>query len=89
MRPINQNSVFYAPETVPSTPSELPAYLERELFKLKIAIDLLALGHLDRTHVAPTKPRIGDIRLADGTNWNPGAAEGVYCYYNATWNKLG
>lgn len=88
MRTLNQNSVFYAPETVPSAQADLPAYLERELFKIKVAVDLMAAGHLDETHVAPTKPRTGDIRLADGTNWNPGSGRGLYYYQNSAWNPI-
>lgn len=89
MRTINNGSVFYAPEPVPSDPKELPAYIERNNRAIEMAINLLAAGHLDETHVAPVKPRNGDIRLADGTNWNPGSGQGVYAYYNSTWNKLG
>lgn len=88
MRTINNSSVFYAPEQVPANKEDLPAYIERELFKIKVAIDLLALGHLDETHVAPVKPRVGDLKLADGTNWNPGGGQGIYAYYNSAWNKL-
>ena len=88
MRTINNSSVFYAPEQVPTNKEDLPAYIERELFKIKVAIDLLALGHLDETHVAPVKPRVGDLKLADGTNWNPGSGQGIYAYYNSVWNKL-
>ena len=89
MRTINNSSVFYAPDQVPANKDDLPAYLDRELFKVKVAFDLLSLGHLDETHVAPTKPRTGDIRLADGTDWDPGTGQGVYAYYNSAWNKLG
>lgn len=31
----------------------------------------------------------GVVAYADGTTWNPGSGEGVYAYYNSTWNKLG
>lgn len=89
MRPLNQNSVFYVPETPPSDASQLSAYIERELLKVKMAIDLLALGHLDETYVAPTKPRNGDIRYADGTSWNPGGGRGVYVYKGSSWVLLG
>ena len=34
------------------------------------------------------KPRNGDIRYADGTNWNPGSGEGIYAYTNDAWAKL-
>lgn len=92
MRVLNNNSVFYAPEVVPNRPEDLSMYLQKELDKIKVAIDLLALGHLDKTYVAPTKPRDGDIRYADGTSWDPGAGasgEGVFCYYAGVWNRLG
>lgn len=89
MRPNNQNAIFYTPEPIPAETSQLSNYLERELDKLKIAIDLLALGHLDETFVAPTKPRNGDLRYADGTSWNPGAGRGVYVYKGSSWVLLG
>jgi len=89
MRPLNQNTVFYVPETSPSDPNQLSAFIDRELQRVKMAIDLLALGHLDKTYVAPTKPREGDIRLADGTSWNPGSGAGFYGYYGSAWVKLG
>lgn len=64
-------------------------FLLAEFQKIGAAVQALAAGHLDMTHVAPPKPRAGMIRLADGVNWNPGAGQGVYCFYNGTWNKLG
>ena len=89
MRALNNNSVFYIPDPVPAKPEELQMYLQREFDKLERTIELLALGHVDKTHVAPTKPREGDIRLADGTNWNPGYGQGFYGYYGGAWVKLG
>lgn len=89
MRANNQNTVFYNPEQPPSDSAQYSVWIERELYKIKSAIDLLASGHLDQTNVAPTKPRTGDIRLADGTNWNPGSGAGFYGYYGGAWVKLG
>lgn len=89
MRANNQNTVFYHPEPAPTDDVQYRAWLERELQRIKIAIDLLAAGHLDKTYVAPTKPREGDIRLADGTSWNPGSGAGFYGYYGSAWVKLG
>ena len=34
------------------------------------------------THVNPAKPTVGELRYADGTNWNPGGGAGVYEYTN-------
>lgn len=64
-------------------------FLREELKKISYAIQALALGHVDKTTVAPGKPSEGDIRLADGVNWNPGSGQGVYCYYGAAWHLLG
>lgn len=90
MRVRNSSSVFYAASDVPSKPEELPRFMGNELIKIGTAISALADGHLDVTHVAPTKPRNGDIRYADGTNWNPVAGgEGFYGYYASAWHKLG
>ena len=89
MRTLNSNSVFYSPDNVPSDIRDLPRYVQIELDRIKRALDILIAGHLDTTYVEPLKPREGDLRLADGTEWNPGSGQGVYCYYNATWNKLG
>lgn len=89
MRTPNIGTVNYTPGPVPNDPGQLVRYVHEELQRVQYAIQALALGHLDETHVAPTKPRTGDIRLADGTNWNPGTGQGVYAYYNSAWNKLG
>lgn len=83
-------SAMYVPSPVPQDPKYLTRYINDELIKIKIAIDVLASGHVDQVHVAPTKPRDGDFRLADGTNWNPTAGgQGFYGYYNSAWHKLG
>jgi len=41
--------------------------------------------------VLKDKPRAGDIRYADGSDWNPGGTgEGIYFYNSsAAWVKLG
>lgn len=88
MRTINSGTVYYNPEPM-TAGVELNRYVETELFKIRTAITLLAAGHVEKTHVAPVKPKEGDIRLADGTNWNPGAGAGFYGYYNNAWFKLG
>lgn len=37
---------------------------------------------------APIHPYEGQIVIADGTSWNPGAGGGYYGYYNGSWTKL-
>jgi len=89
MRSYNTNSIFYQPGTPPDDPKLLQRFLLEEFIKIQNTLNALIAGHIDMTHVAPTKPRNGDIRLADGTNWNPGSGQGFYGYYNSAWNKLG
>jgi hypothetical protein len=80
----------------------LPDYLFNELNRLGDIIFNVDMLQLSRTNVEPgsvpsagavqrkTKVRDGDIRYADGSNWNPGGTgEGIYAYFNGTWNKLG
>jgi hypothetical protein len=42
-----------------------------------------------KLNAAPAKLFDGLTAFADGTNWNPGAGQGVYTYYAGAWNKLG
>ena len=75
---------------MPSKAEDIPAYLQTELDRISAIISNLADGHFDVSNVAPDRPRTGDIRYADGTNWNPGSAgEGVYIYLSTgAWSKL-
>jgi hypothetical protein len=63
--------------------------LNRQLAVLAGVVNAVEAGHLDMVYVAPGKPRTGDVRLADGTNWNPGSGAGAYIYYAGAWNRLG
>ena len=90
MRTPNLGSVIYAPGIPPQNAADMQRFWLEELQKIKAAIDASAAGHFDVVHIAPDKPRQGDIRYADGTSWNPGSGEGIY-YRNAagSWVKLG
>ena len=80
----------YAPEPVPISKDELSAYLERELRRISaeftVGIDAILLPTL---YVAPSKPREGQVVLADGTSWNPGSGAGFYGYRGGSWRLLG
>lgn len=90
MRTPTKSSVFYAPQSFPTSAEQLPRYLYDELVKIQSAIQALADGHLDMTYAAPAKPRDGDIRYASGApNWNPGSGKGVYYYNGTSWVLLG
>ena len=66
-------------------------YVVNELKRIGDVFFNQATFRLERTNVAPTRPREGDIRYADGTNWNPGSGEGIYFFKKTTsaWVKLG
>lgn len=92
MKTPNIGSIIFSPEgDVPLDPVELQRYLRNIILQLQIALSALVAGHLDKQTVAPTKPRDGDIRYADGTLWNPGSGVGIYYYKGATssWVFLG
>lgn len=79
----------YVPTQPPADVRQLPAWLQAELRALQTALPAADVLRLAPTTRAPVKPRAGEIRLADGTHWNPGAGQGFYGYYNGTWQKLG
>lgn len=91
MRTPNIGSVYYAPADPPTDPEQLQRYLRDEMRKVSIAIQLLALGHLDKSYAVPPKPRDGDIRYADGTTWKPNGTGGAGIWYfnGASWIQLG
>ena len=92
--------VRFNPNPAPVTAEQLPDYLFNELNRLGEIIFNQNLFRLEPTHVAPgtttigvfkDKPRAGDIRYADGSDWNPGGTgEGIY-FFNSSdaWVKLG
>lgn len=79
----------YAPGYPPEALDDLRRFLFDELSKIAGVISQLSAGHIDKSYVVPTKPRDGDIRLADGTSWNPGSGQGLYVYYSTAWHFLG
>tara|TARA_R100001244_G_scaffold8680_2_gene10733 strand:- start:334 stop:621 length:288 start_codon:yes stop_codon:yes gene_type:complete len=81
----------WSPNPAPVAPELLPDYLFNELNKVGDIIFNLDTFRLEETNTVPTKPRDGDIRYADGTNWNPGSGRGIYAYIDdgtPAWEKL-
>lgn len=81
----------YIPEAISSAKSleELTAHVTREFFRISDAITRGLAHEVEFLHVEPIKQYDGLTVGADGTNWNPGAGQGVYTYYAAAWHKLG
>ena len=88
MRTASVSSLFYTPGIPPSDAAEMRRFLFEELGKISAALATLSAGHLDKAYVAPSKPRDGDVRYADGTSWNPGGGSGIYYYNGTSWVKL-
>jgi len=80
----------YEPGAPPVNEEDMGIYVVTELKRLASVVLNQAIFRLERTHVAPDKPRGGDIRYADGSNWDPGSGEGVYFFKESTtaWVKL-
>ena len=75
----------YSPQPLPREEKELPRFFYDELKRISVLLELLASGQIDASNAAPDRPREGMIRLADGTNWNPGHGAGLYVYFNSIW----
>ena len=81
---------IYVPEDFTSDdPKLLSTWVSQELLRISAAFELSLAREVEFLNVEPDKPREGMVCGADGTNWNPGGGQGVYAYYNSTWNKLG
>ena len=90
MRTPSIASVYYVPDNPPTNQEDFNRYVFSQLNKISAAVSLLAAGHIDKTYAAPSKPRDGDIRYADGTTWNPtGAGAGIYYFNGTIWKILG
>ena len=74
---------YYQPGSIPENPNYLGEFVIRELGKLGDIIYNIAKLRSEKIHIEPEKPRIGDIRYADGSDWNPGQGENLY-YFNGT-----
>lgn len=83
-------SGVYVPEDFTSSEAPmLSAWILKELWRISATFELALVREVEFLNSAPAKTYEGMIRGADGTNWNPGSGQGVYVYYNSTWNKLG
>ena len=74
------SNIRYTPSITPNTSEELPQYVKKELDNISATVNNIADGNVEKVYVEPPKPRAGDKRYADGTNWNPGQGENLYYY---------
>ena len=75
----------WTPNPAPVNNDNLSDYLYHELNRLSDIIFNLDVMRLEQSNTAPNKPRDGDIRYADGTNWNPGQGDNLYYFDGTNW----
>ena len=83
---------LYEPGPLPEEVEDLGMYVVTELKRLGDTLFNQATFRLERIHAEPSRPREGDIRYADGTDWDPGNGEGIYFFKNGspgTWVYMG
>lgn len=85
---VETSVIRYEPGPLPEQVDDLGGYVVSELKRLGNIILNQSLFRLERTHIEPSKPRNGDVRYADGTDWNPGSGEGIYFYNGTQWVNL-
>jgi hypothetical protein len=80
--------VRYEPGPLPENTEDLGVYVVTELKRLGNILFNQSVMRLEETNTAPAKPRDGDIRYADGSNWDPGSGAGIYWFNGTSWAKL-
>jgi len=86
---VEKSVTHYEPGPLPEEVEDLGGYVVSELKRLGDIILNQAIFRLERTHIEPARPRTGDVRYADGTDWNPvSGGEGIYFYNGTIWVKL-
>lgn len=89
----NREALRYVPSPRPDDgdPINLANWALQELEAISSVLNGIGAGRVDFLNAPPEKPRNGDIRMADGTNWNPGSGRGYYGFdeNSGTWRFLG
>ena len=78
----------WTPNPAPVSNENLSDYLYHELNRLSDVLFNIDVMRLEPTHVAPEKPRAGDIGYADGTDWDPSGSAGIQWYDVASWREF-
>lgn len=76
------DSVLIYKENIP-----VAKWLTEELSKVATAIASTE-GSYPVRHVPPVRYYVGQVVYADGTDWNPGAGEGLYVYKSTGWTLI-
>lgn len=80
----------FEPSAVPTTFPGLRRWLAEMLRDIANALASPSLKslHLEALAAEPDKYQDGDLVRANGSDWDPGSGEGVYCRLSGAWVKL-
>lgn len=90
---VDQGQVRYVAQVPPSeivlddNDREIIRWIKNELDRIAQAIAALEHQYQIR-NAPPERYGVGFVAYADGTNWNPGAGEGLYVYKSTGWAKM-
>ncbi len=83
---MSHNLAHYFPEMPPDTGDrELGDWARREFEKIAA---MLEAPNVPIFYAAPSKPRDGQLVRADGTEWDPGSARGIYIFDEDVWKLV-
>lgn len=79
---------LYVSRTAPDTYDAI--WLADELRRIEASFNYMETEavRITPTHVAPFRALEGEIRNADGTDWDPGSGGGLYQRLAGAWVKL-
>jgi hypothetical protein len=80
----------YEPTPIPQDYSPLRSWLATQLRKISDVLRAPTVSgvHFDILHAEPARYSDGDVIMADGADWNPGAGGGLYQRFGGAWVKL-
>jgi hypothetical protein len=82
--------ILYTPSFPPPEVEDVGIWTMMELLKITDSFAQMKQEvTLELTVAEPPKVHDGLVRYADGVDWDPGAGEGFYGYYQNGWHKLG
>lgn len=64
-------------------------WIYQELLRISSEMPKVSVQQFEVLTIEPARPQVGMAAYADGTDWNPGAGEGLYEYRSdLAWHKL-
>lgn len=80
----------YEPTPTPQAYADLRAWVSTQLRRISdtLRAPTVSSVRFDILHVEPSRYSDGDVIMADGADWNPGAGAGLYQRIGGAWVKL-